>query len=879
MRSCPLMPRVALAALGNAVTALTLLTSACGGSSSESNPGTGGGPIRTADSFVIPAGAYKNQLGNFPARNVNEPNSFGAPSDSCSAFARNTPFAQPGLGVPLGGVGAGSFMINQAGSFGPWNFGGRQQQSKEGCAGVMENRILPQAAFHIREQLWDEPANVKTLAVRAEPWDNLLPAWNTLNAGEGEYAALWPFGWISYTPFAADVSLRFWSPIVAGDDEYTSMPVAFFDVRIENPTDKTINLSVMLTMPNAPHHFYGGTVREGLSTRMQSDADTGVTGVTLSASSPNNTPDAQDTDWTIAAKPATGQHLSYVTSWNAEGDGRDIFDAFSVTGILPNGALDQSASAAAVAVSLTLKPGESTIIPFALAWDFPRTTTYQQSWGSEDQYWMRRYTSFLGARETERNDYVAGSYPFHQGFNIANRMLSERDQALKRVKGWWDRIAFDPDYPDWMVRTALNQAIHMVFNTAFWASSLITDTPSPETRIGAQVPGTRLFCSATGGNWANCNEWDTDASGYLTEMLLWPSLERDRLRAIVQETMQDVVHGIGDTGVTRPVVAPIEPTTGRLSFFDLANLSIFRMYAYYRRTGDAEFLRYAYPAMLKLLRLTQASVRPGIHLPFTPGIQTNTWDAILHGAGYQLYNSQLYLLSMEVMIHATQLARELGVAEATAEIQQSLKNELPLAKADFETLLWNDQFGYYKMDHLGGGYGVPAIFMDSFFAEHVATTLGLPPLVNQERKIRHMLTAYPQMMQIKVNGRFVGPPNVFPVFGPYTALTTRTIEETEVWSGATLLLAAAYIDTGKANLRPDLIDMGLELAESLSYWLNDCLECGFLFNNPEGWMHDDPTSFRSTSFNRTRSGIDLLNTWKPIANWAVPPPPASLYSP
>ena len=53
--------------------------------------------------------------------------------------------AQPGLGIPLGGLGAGSFMINQAGTFGPWNMGGSTNSN-------YEKRILPQAAIHIREQ-------------------------------------------------------------------------------------------------------------------------------------------------------------------------------------------------------------------------------------------------------------------------------------------------------------------------------------------------------------------------------------------------------------------------------------------------------------------------------------------------------------------------------------------------------------------------------------------------------------------------------------------------------------------------------------------------------------------------------------------------------
>ena len=115
---------------------------------------------------------------------------------------------------------------------------------------------------------------VKTLATRHDniaPQRNfggVLPAWNQLNPGDGTYAALYPFGWTTYNVFQSDVSMRFWSPIVAGEDERTSMPVAFFDVELANPTSTPIDLSVMFTFPNATSHP-SGTTRAGLYSRVR----------------------------------------------------------------------------------------------------------------------------------------------------------------------------------------------------------------------------------------------------------------------------------------------------------------------------------------------------------------------------------------------------------------------------------------------------------------------------------------------------------------------------------------------------------------------------------------------------------------------------------
>jgi len=117
-------------------------------------------------------------------------------------------------------------MVNQAGTFGPWELGN----------GMHEERILPQAAFHVREQLQGGEATTRTLATSHPQLGNVVSGFKPLSAGDGTYSALYPFGWTSYKPFATDVSMRFWSPIVAREDERTSMPVAFFDVRLANPT-------------------------------------------------------------------------------------------------------------------------------------------------------------------------------------------------------------------------------------------------------------------------------------------------------------------------------------------------------------------------------------------------------------------------------------------------------------------------------------------------------------------------------------------------------------------------------------------------------------------------------------------------------------------
>ena len=278
--------------------------------------------------------------------------------------------------------------------------------------------------------------------------------------------------------------MRFYSPIVAGEDRRTSLPLAYFDLRVANHTNETADVSVMFTWPNVAESVDGAapTVRTGLSNSASTDRGTGVTAVTLSCDDPSNTPDAYGSEWTIAAKPSAGQTVSYVPSWNADGDGSDIYTAFSRTGVLGAKPLDDSESAGAIAVSATLRPGQTTVMSFALTWDFPQVTM-----NNNQTIWMRRYTEFYGARMTGPadaapggyNTYIPGSYPFHQSRQIATDALASADQTLQAVRSWWAPLAGDQKVPAILRTAALNQLGQVSFKTSMWAAGFVSSTESP----------------------------------------------------------------------------------------------------------------------------------------------------------------------------------------------------------------------------------------------------------------------------------------------------------------------------------------------------------------------------------------------------------------
>lgn len=465
----------------------------------------------------------------------------------------------------------------------------------------------------------------------------------------------------------------------------------------------------MFTFPNAPTHVASTvqnipskivSVRTGFTSGFQSDGQTNVSAVTLGASDASNTADSQNTEWTLAAQPLSGQKVSYTTSWNGAGSGADVYSAFSGTGALPNGPIDASNSAGAIAVSAHLEAGKSTVIRFALAWDFP-----QIGFGpKQETVWMRRYTSFYGGQEDANNNYVAGSYAPHQGFAIADRNLSQRTQALNDVQQWWTPIATNEQIPESVRMAALNELNQLVFNSSFWESGLVRTSVSPAAggpRIGSLIAGEHLFHTLTGGGWADAGEINVQGQASLAIQQLFPTLDQDWALALSQMVMQDPNGRVPDPGSTD--ASPWlqwSPSTGPASpgqpFFDTPIKYLSRAYALYKQTHDVALLKQIYPAMVTAwTKDVVPRIPTGATFPINPALFANTYDVLGEDPDSTgVYNAGLYILGLQIMIDATNNASALGIAQAKAVDVGALPSTLASAQTAYESMFWTGS--YYK---------------------------------------------------------------------------------------------------------------------------------------------------------------------------------------
>ena len=151
-------------------------------------------------------------------------------------------------GVPVGGLGAGTFSRSYRGDFARWHIKAAVhkyepvyanqfamfQQSEGDAQGVAQVLMNGQAAGR------------RAVRVAVE-----LPGWR------GRLLCALPKAWFDYQwkRFPAHVTLEQFSPVIPDNYRESSYPVAVYRWHAENPTDKTVTVSVLLVMDQ-----YGGMV-------------------------------------------------------------------------------------------------------------------------------------------------------------------------------------------------------------------------------------------------------------------------------------------------------------------------------------------------------------------------------------------------------------------------------------------------------------------------------------------------------------------------------------------------------------------------------------------------------------------------------------------
>ena len=388
----------------------------------------------------------------------------------------------PAHGIPLGGFGAGCVGRAPSGTFNLWHLDGGEHTFEQ----------FPACQFAVYEH---REGGSKTYAM-ATAGDG-LDSWTWYPASEetgGTYKALYPRSWYAYGGvFDAELTCEQFSPIWPDNYQESSYPVAVFVWTAHNPTAQSITLSILLSWQNmvgwftnseaspdirqredgSPFYDYVPRLRQSAGNFNQLAHSDQAMGIVMDGAW-TGSPTEGDGQFCIAVP--VGDGVTYHTRWDAAGDGADLWENFAADGTLDNVAdttsvIGDEQLGGAIAIKITLAPGDTQELPFVVSWDLPVTEF------ATGKIAHRRYTDFFD--QTGRN-----------AWQLAQTALANYQTWQQNIIDWQQPILDRKELPDWVKMALLNELYDTASGGTLW-SGATADRPGGQFAV-LECQGYRL---------------------------------------------------------------------------------------------------------------------------------------------------------------------------------------------------------------------------------------------------------------------------------------------------------------------------------------------------------------------------------------------------
>ena len=716
----------------------------------------------------------------------------------------------PNHGMPLGGFGAGCLGRAPDGAFNLWHLDGGEHWFG----------VLPDCQFALYEHDGRErrahalavaPARDASRPEAGEP----LAAWrwypaSTPERSTGTYAARYPLSTTHYEGvFAAQVRCEAFSPILPGDYRRTSYPVAVFAWSLRNPTDRPLELSLLLSWRNtvgwftntdpaaevhfrddgSPEHNYVPAIGRGRGQRNRSMEAPGMKGILLEGERSRPLAEGEG-QWCLAVPEEAALHHPGVaifrcSRWDPSGDGAEIWTPFAAEGAIPESDNDRRSTgseqaSAALAVRFRLEPGAEIELPVVLSWDLP-VTAFATGTSA-----LRRYTDFFGA---DGGNAAA----------IAAEALRDWREWRQQIDTWQRPVLERTDLPEPLRMALLNELYDLASGGSLWTAATPAD---PVGRFGV------LECL----DYAWYESLDVRLYGSFALLQLWPELDKAVLRSFARAipaadpTPRPIgwyfTQGRGRVEAPRKVAgatphdlgAPNERPFDATNYTayqdcnlwkDLASDFVLQVWRTFLRAPGGEdlcFLADCWPAAVQALRYLKGFDANDDGLPDNGGAPDQTFDD-WPLQGVSAYCGALWIAALEAALAMAQRL-QLEVGLDTAAEQRQFGGWLEAARSNFDRLLWNGE--YYRID---AESGTPVVMADQLCGDFYARLLGLPPVVADDRA-RSSLAAVREACFERFEGGRLGVANGLRRDG--TPLDPEGTHPLEVWTGINFGLAAYY---------------------------------------------------------------------------------------
>jgi non-lysosomal glucosylceramidase len=819
--------------------------------------------------FILEALNYApSNLAGFPACAFDRPIGAELRNFGHTIQSGNIDATAEGSACPVGGLGAGGFERLMSGNFTTWFL-------KPGW--MVEDTVWADQ-FHVFIKS-NNRTFARTLSTEAPPAGAGLGHWAwRYPAGRGDYFALYPKSGFSYEkngdwPVKLDV-VQF-SPVIPGNYRETSFPVAVYKWIAENPQDHPVEISLLLTWENmvgweavqarpdcatlfkwdrkgsggANEYVEDGPVKAVVFRNKGTDVRKG---------------EALSGTMAIAALETPGRtRVFHRSAFDPRGDGGEIWTTFAADGTVADAPSPGAASptdhatAAGLAVQLTLGPKERREVPFVVAWDFPY---YEFEPGIK---YRKKYTEFFGA--TGEN-----------AFAIASDALRRYTVWEAAIDDWQKSITANPRLPGWFAQALLNE-LYVLAETSIWDAE------------------TNLHTYLESADYLMYGTFDVDS--YCWHVLeLWPELELGNVRFFAGTVgLEDPAYKSYQYAEVSPKEIPpdkmgyywnVNKVAGMfphdigsprrrpwvvLNAFDWQNGNVWkdlnpkfplRAYRDFLATGarDNDFLKTVFKASVAGLdALEKRFGDPRSHIPLNEGIPDQTYDTWRMN-GESAYVGLLWLAALKTTAEMADILLERGIPRV-GDLDAAATSAR--YRAWFEAgrtaigRLWDEKGGYFHIDAQ-----TDDIMTDQLFGYWYSSMLGLEgggrnPIVTEDRARRTLRTIYEKNV-LGYGGGLMGAVNGRTADGKQL----RSQQGDEVWVGTAYAFAADCLLHG-------LTDEGMHTAYGLYHIVWSPFGQGYFFKTPEAYLNPHETVWNDPGAKYGEKLFRAMKYMRPGAVWAV----------
>ncbi|OGI20393.1 MAG: hypothetical protein A3B68_02590 [Candidatus Melainabacteria bacterium RIFCSPHIGHO2_02_FULL_34_12] len=718
-------------------------------------------------------------------------------------------------GIPLGGIGAGTFAQTYRGDFSKWHLE----------IGKHIYKTINTCQFAIYE-------NGKAFVLHDhKPDDGTLSSWN-FQKQNGTYHALYPRAYFEYKDL--NIVQEQFSPVIPENHQETSYPVAVFRWHIQNPKDTERELSILCSWESIfgsnenifyQENLFSGIVFDNIiGEKCYKYGQMGIF--------------AQRED----------VEISYLNTFDTYGDGSEVWNSFSKTGTL----IDQTGNThnlknsknapAAICAKVKLKPHENKTITFVVAWDFPFIDTHYET------KWYKRYTKFFGRDGRGVIKIARNAFKFHEKW------------IFEIIK--WQNIYLKSDKPDWFKTLLINELYFLADGGTIWTAGRYEERTggSAVGRAGEETTTIVVKQEEHFGN-IECFDYpfyetlDVRFYGSFVLLKLWPDLEkivmRDYFKTIDLEIKEKVFfnHPLDQSTAERKLKgavphdlgAPYEAPFIKINSYNHVNINLWKdlnskfvllVYRDYYLTGrkDTDFLKAAWEPVCNSLIYLKQFDRDNDCLIENNNIPDQTYD------NWTMYGPSTYCNGLWL----ASLAAAIEIGKIINKDAKLFQGWLDVGKMNLEAKLWHNDYYLYdtKSPHREN------IMADQLCGQWYADLLNLGDIFQKDR-VQKVLKKIFDFNVKKVGNGDIGAINGINPDGtllPESKVWKLNTQSNEIWTGVTLALASHMELRGlKKEAMETAHGIYSVVYEKKAYW----------FRTPEAW--DVNGNFRASMYQRPGS--------------------------